>query len=133
MVWDRAGDIPEDVVSAAITFAQDVAREMTEESDEADKLIERVLSAVHPQFPARVTVEILKGETGRHVVIDPLIDQRKMINAIKEIRNATGWGLKESKDFIEAAEHERQKLPSITREKRHRLREGLRDTGYKLR
>jgi len=58
-------------------------------------------------------------------------EDRRRINAIKEVRAATGYGLKEAKEFVEKVETDGHcRLPAMTREKRLQLRENLRDTGY---
>jgi len=47
-------------------------------------------------------------------VLRLVIDRQHIIAAIKEMRDATGWGLKEAKDYVEYLKYEVLKHPRDT-------------------
>lgn len=96
------------------------------------------LDAISPSLRRRLLIEQLSGY-GTKIAIDPTHPQgsRQKINAIKWVRAATGWGLREAKDFVETAEGyvgaTYNHLPeNISNQQRYELGQNLRGTGYQL-
>jgi hypothetical protein len=134
-IWETSGDIPDEVVSAAINFAQEIAISLGE-SFLAEEVTNNVFASIHPGLPKRVTLDLLLGK-GNAAIIRDVNHQGDIlkINAIRAIRIATGFPLREAKivseDVMERGE--RWTLPStITRAKREELRQGLAGTGWRL-
>lgn len=96
------------------------------------------LDAISPSLRRRLLIEQMAGY-GSKIAIDPGVKSidRQKINAIKYVRAATGWGLKETKEFVETAEGYNNayhtQLPSdMSTDLRWNLGQNLRGTGYKL-
>lgn len=97
-----------------------------------DAVIE-LLDTIDPSIRRYMLLDNLKG-VGDHITADHTSGiVRQKINAIKEVRAATGYGLKEAKDLIDAADDGRVlKLPEMDWERKSRLQTALRGTGYML-
>lgn len=83
--------------------------------DEAAKLLGPVMQ--DKLYPATVTVEVVDAPGGIPAYVPPPVSERlseirtafrrgeggylNKIGMIKEVRTVTGWGLKDSKDFVE--------------------------------
>lgn len=60
-----------------------------------------------PPTPAEVEATLARVTMSKWLEIDAELDARKKIRAIKLLREATGLGLKDSKEAIEARERKR--------------------------
>lgn len=134
-IWENSGDIPDEIVSAAINFAQELALSLGE-SNLAEEITNNVFTSLHPGLPKRVTLDLLLGK-GSAAIVQDVNHQGNIlkINAIKAIRRATGFGLKEAKDISEDVMDRgmRWALPgTVTRANREELRRELIGTGWRL-
>lgn len=117
-----------------------LAREMVSiaATDWTEAETDQFLDAVSPSLRRRLLIEQMTGY-GSKIAFDPSMIHidRKKINAIKEVRTVTGWGLRETKDFVETAEGRTDafhtQLPDdMSTELRWQLAQNLRGTGYQL-
>ena len=125
------GKFSHDLIYAAIDFTrrcrEEIGDQLTQEK------INAMFDAFDPELKAQIFMTLLTGEIGT-VRITRHAGETRKINAIKGIRAITGWGLKESKDFIDALEIGKTlplngcfKLDEI-----RALRQQLLDTGYSV-
>jgi hypothetical protein len=115
-----------------------LAREMTRlaATDWTEAETDQFLDSISPSLRRRLLIESLTGY-GNRIALDTSVKDRQKINAIKWVRGATGWGLKEAKEFVEIAEGftggAYQQLPDdMNNELRWQLGQNLRGTGYQL-
>jgi ribosomal protein L7/L12 len=101
---------------------------------------ERFLEALNPSIRRHLLLRKLRG-VGTTLVLDRTAPERNKISAIKEIRAATGLGLREAKDLVELAEAAlsgvdiQSELPErrrLSQERLSDLGERLRGTGWRL-
>ena len=101
---------------------------------------ERFLEAVNPSIRRHLLLRKLRG-VGSILVLDRTVENRQKISAIKELRAATGLGLREAKDLVELAEAAlsgvdlNAELPGyrqLTRDRLEELELRLRGTGWRL-
>lgn len=119
--------IPKEIVWAAITFARTV-REYSYVTDDA---VEAMFDAFDPSLKRQVLLALLTPDS--YGIVRTVPNQpREKIRAIKEVRAVIGWGLKEAKEFIDAAETSQGIAVSKdwTPDQIHRLSEALKGTGY---
>lgn len=107
-------------------------------TDWTETEVDEFLDNISPGLRRRLLIEQLTGY-GSKIVIDAGVKSidRQKINAIKAVRQATNWGLKEAKDFVETAEGytgaTHTQLPSdMNTDMRWHLAQNLRGTGYQL-
>lgn len=124
-----------------------LARELIQlsRSDWTTAEAELFLDQLNPSIRRGLLMQEITGPLGR-LTLDPHHQlSRKKINAIKAIRSATGWGLKEAKEFVELASGEIDQcwvygksitdpvLPSeLGSERLNQLERDLAGTGYRL-
>ena len=124
------------VLESAVDFMQTVLAEV--EHEDAEDVVDRMFDAVDPQLKNRVLVYMLSGGAQRQhsLEIDTSVDprERRKINAIKAIRGATGYGLKEAKEAAELAESRGsvRLTASIDTGMLRSFRDELRGTGWKV-
>lgn len=101
---------------------------------------ERFLEALNPSIRRHLLLRKLRG-VGTTLVLDRTVRDRSKISAIKEIRAATGLGLREAKDLVELAEAAlsgvdiQSELPEhrrLTQSQLEQLSERLLNTGWRL-
>lgn len=107
-------------------------------TDWTETEVDEFLDNISPGLRRRLLIEQLTGY-GSKIVIDAGVKSidRQKINAIKAVRQATNWGLKEAKEFVETAEgyvgSAHTQLPSdMNTDSRWQLAQNLRGTGYQL-
>ena len=118
-----------------------LAREMISiaATDWTEAETDEFLDNISPSLRRRLLIENLTGY-GYKIVVNPSVHSldRQKINAIRAVRQATNWGLKEAKDFVDSAEGHPasgsfSQLPGdISRERHWQLAQDLRLTGYQL-
>jgi hypothetical protein len=124
------------VIESAVDFMQTVVAEVDE--DEAYEIVDRAFDAIDPGMKNRVLMYMLSGGASRQhsLEIDTSVapSDRKKINAIKAIRGATGYGLKEAKEAAEIAEAKGyvKLMASIDTGMLRSFRDELRGTGWKV-
>lgn len=121
-------EIDNEIVWAAIEFSRVVSKHSNVTEDQ----IEQMFDAFDPSLKRKVLMTVL-NPIGVVRSVDPS-GVRNKIQAIKEVRAATGWGLKEAKDFVELAEvGNGVQLPStFGYEVVEKLARQLQGTGYKV-
>lgn len=121
-------EIAKEIVWAAIEFT----RIVNKYSNVTEEQIEQMFDAFDPSLKRKVLMTVL-NPIGVVRSVDPT-EYRNKIQAIKEVRAATGWGLKEAKDFVELAEvGNGAHLPStFGYEVVEKLARQLQGTGYKV-
>ena len=120
--------MPREIVWAAIEFSKVVR----EHSDVTDEQIEKMFDAFDPGLKRAILMTAL-NPTGVVRCTEPS-GYRNKIQAIKEVRAITGWGLKEAKDFVELAEVDTgvQIPKNFGYEVIEKLSRALDGTGYKV-
>lgn len=117
-----------------------LAREMVSmaATDWSEAEVDEFLDAISPSLRRRLLIESMVGY-GNKIAIDTSMAnfRRQKIEAIKHVRAATGWGLKDAKDFVETAEgyigSNYLSLPeNMDHVSRMSLAQNLRGTGYWL-
>jgi hypothetical protein len=120
--------VPREIVWAAIEFA----RVVREHSDATDEQIEQMFDVFDPGLKRAILMTVLNPMG----IVRSAADNgyRNKIQAIKEVRALTGWGLKEAKDFVDLAEvGNGVKLPgTFGCEIVEKLSRALEGTGYKV-
>ena len=114
-----------------LDLAQDLIAEASEEwsADEASEF----LDALNPQIRKHLILAYMKGDRrNRYVVRDHShVGTTHKINAIRSWRAITRDGLREAKEAIERAEHEKVEIPKhVDPELRRQLSEDLKGTGW---
>jgi hypothetical protein len=119
--------IPKEIVWAAVDFAKTVRKY----SDISDEQVEQMLDAFDPSLKRQILMSTLNPKYGIRLENGTSLYK---INAIKEFRAVTGWGLRESKDFIELAETREGAAfpPQISAIQIDQLAQALVGTGYKV-
>lgn len=118
------------IVTAAIDFIR-LARE--EEGDMGAERVYAMMDAFDTDLRDEVILRLIVNDvTGPIRIVLQHEAIRQKINAIKEIRSVTRFGLKEAKDVVDLADEGR---PAIidgdwTTEQKHILSKGLHGTGY---
>lgn len=121
--------IAKEIVWAAIEFGRTVRRH----SDISDEQVEQMFDAFDPSLKRHILISALNPNYTLRIA-DPYRQGTSKINAIKEVRAAFGWGLKEAKEFVELAETRDGALipldqPAAAVEK---LSQALLPTGYRI-
>lgn len=127
------GKFSEDLIYAAIEFSRRCREEIGEEL--GTEKVTAMFDAFDPELKGQVFMTLLAGTIGTVRIERGSGYEVKKINAIKGIRGITGWGLKESKDFIDSIDPGKQQLLNgcFKMEEIRALREQLHDSGYFVR
>lgn len=120
------------LIYSAVEFIR-AANEETENGLEEEQVY-AMMDAFDPALKRQLMMEMLMGTAnGAMRVRAAWADGKAKINAIKEVRGATGLGLKEAKEVIDAADYRVSEIPgdwgNSTREQ---LARALQGTGYEL-
>ena len=93
-----------------------------------------MLDAFDPALKKQLLMEVLMGNIGGPMRVQAVWkDGKKKIEAIKEIRAATGFGLKEAKEVVDIADYGVSEIEGDWDGDTHnRLDRALQGTGYKL-
>lgn len=83
---------------AILRLARDLIRQSSTDWDETQA--EQFLDQLNPSIRRALILDLLTGP-GDMLTADLVAPQRNKIQAIKLVRQATGWGLKEAKEFVE--------------------------------
>ena len=93
-----------------------------------------MLDAFDPALKKQLLMEMLMGNIGGPMRVQAVWkDGKQKISAIKEIRAATGFGLKEAKEVLDIADYGVSEIAGDWDGDTHnRLDRALQGTGYKL-
>lgn len=91
-----------EILWAAIEFSRAV-KESVPDDDEYEQRIDAMFDAFDPSLKRQMLMYMLKGHTGGNMIIRCSSNQPSAINAIKAVRSATGFSLKDAKMAIDAA------------------------------
>lgn len=121
--------IPKTIVWAAITFV----RTVREHAYVADDAVEAMFDAFDPGLKRQVLLALLNPDSYGIVRVVPN-EPREKIMAIKQVRAIIGWGLKEAKEFIDAAETSQGGIApkEWSPDQLQRLSAALKGTGYTM-
>ena len=121
-------EIANEIVWAAIEFSRVVSKYSNVTEDQ----IEQMFDAFDPSLKRKILMTVLNPIGVIRAIEDA--GYRNKIQAIKEVRAATGWGLKEAKDFVESAETGNGvQIPgTFGDEVVEKLARSLQGTGYKV-
>lgn len=116
----------------AVEFLR-AANEETENGLEEEQVY-AMMDAFDPALKRQLMMEMLLGTAGGTMRVRAAWrDGKQKIQAIKEIRAATHFGLKEAKEVIDAADYGVSEIPgNWDNEIRSRLARALSGTGYEL-
>lgn len=118
------------IFNAALNFIR-LARE--EEGDMGAARVYAMMDAFDPDLRDEIMLRlIINDTTGPIRIVMQHEGIKQKINAIKEVRSVTRFGLKEAKDVLDLADEGRQAIieGDWTAEQRDALSTGLRGTGY---
>lgn len=121
-----------ELIYAAVGFMQAANKEI---GDIADEKIEAMFDAFDPSLRRQILMMMIKGEvSGPMRIKRGAAKQYFKINAIKEIRAITGFGLKEAKDVTDTADIGETAViqGNFTIDQRQKLAAGLAGTGYEV-
>lgn len=122
----------DDLIYATIEFSRRCREEIGEEL--GLEKVNAMLDAFDPELKNEVFMVLLTGSVGTVRVERASGYDVKKINCIKGIRAITGWGLKESKDFVDSIDPGKAALLNgcFKMEEIRALREQLMGTGYSV-
>ena len=118
------------IFNAALNFIR-LARE--EEGDMGAARVYAMMDAFDPDLRDEIMLRlIINDTTGPIRIVMQHEGIKKKINAIKEVRSMTRFGLKEAKDVLDLADEGRNAIieGDWTAEQRDALSKSLRGTGY---
>jgi ribosomal protein L7/L12 len=118
------------IFNAALNFIR-LARE--EEGDMGAARVYAMMDAFDPDLRDEIMLRlIINDTTGPIRIVMQHEGIKQKINAIKEVRSVTRFGLKEAKDVLDLADEGRNAIieGDWTAEQRDALSTGLRGTGY---
>lgn len=120
------------LIYSAVEFLR-AANEETENGLEEEQVY-AMMDAFDPALKRQLMMEMLMGTAnGTMRVRAAWADGKRKIEAIKEVRAATRFGLKEAKEVLDAADYGVTEIPgNWDSETRNRLARGLACTGYEL-
>lgn len=122
----------QNLIWKAIEFARTAKEELGD--DLGEDRIAAMFDAFDPSLQRQLLMEMMMGHTGgsmRIRLIDP--NNRQAINAIKAVRGATRYGLREAKDIIDAAHQNISVIDgSWDSDTYYQLKRDLVGTGYEL-
>jgi len=125
--------------SKLIYNAAEFLRAANEELEDGvgEEQVYAMLDAFDPALKRQLLMEMLMGNIGGPMRVQAVHQgdtaQRKKIEAIKEIRAATGFGLKEAKEVVDIADYGVSEIPGDWDGDTHnQLDRALQRTGYKL-
>jgi hypothetical protein len=108
-------DYKEEIVQNGIQFMRSITEAYG--SDEGLRLWDTIASTLDPDVKGQIFFAMLSGHYQGRILITAIRRDASMshtginrVNMIKALRNATGWGLKESKDAIDALIDNHQKI-----------------------
>jgi len=121
----------EEFLHATMSFMRAVDREVGVNEENVEQLLDQIAPGLRKKLLLMAITGDLAGDITIHSVAT--VNKQK-INAIKEVRRATGLGLKEAKDIVELADQKgwvniQGEFPYKVR---NELGKGLRGTGYEL-
>lgn len=116
----------------AVEFLRAANEEL--ENGLGEEQVYAMLDAFDPALKRQLLMEMLMGHVGGVLRVRSVWSEGKQkINAIKEIRAATGFGLKEAKNVIDAADTGVAEIEgNWNRDTYNRLARSLHGTGYEL-
>ena len=119
----------------AVEFLRAANEEL--EDGVGEEQVYAMLDAFDPALKRQLLMEMLMGNIGGAMRVRAVHQgdtaQRKKIEAIKEIRAATGFGLKETKDVVDAADYGVSEITGDWDGDTHyHLGRALQGTGYEL-
>jgi hypothetical protein len=102
------------IVRASIAFLTDVSNAI-DDSDLALSMFEKLGEVIDPNLKGEVLLAMLTGSVSNRAYISTTgFDLSNKVACIKAIRVATGFGLKEAKDFVDGMyQHKEYKLELI--------------------
>ena len=118
------------IFNAALNFIR-LARE--EEGDMGAARVYAMMDAFDPDLRDEIMLRlIINDTTGPIRIVMQHEGIKQKINAIKEVRTMTRFGLKEAKDVLDLADEGRNAIIAgdWTAEQKDTLSKGLRGTGY---
>lgn len=120
------------LIYSAVDFLR-AANEETENGLEEEQVY-AMMDAFDPALKRQLMMEMLIGTAnGTMRVQATWTDGKQKIQAIKEVRAATRFGLKEAKGVIDAADYGVSEIPgNWNSDTRNQLARGLSGTGYEL-
>lgn len=126
--------LPEEHKSNLIASGIQFLRTITEAygSTRGMEMWEKISEYVDPELKGQIFFALLTGgfETSINVTgLLPVNGQLMLIYAIKEVRAATGWGLKEAKDFVEMVRDGKQGVITCDPKNRSKIINNLNAVG----
>lgn len=120
------------LVYAVIEFLKAANEELGEDITE-DKVF-AMIDAFDPSLRRQMLMQVIAGEIGdmETLKVIQISNNPQKINAIKEIRSATGLGLKEAKDVCEGHEISTRNFYNWNTGKHRDLHNAIRVYGYEL-
>lgn len=90
----------EDIVHTGISFMRAITEAYG--NDEGLKLWDAIGSTLDPDVRGHILFAMLTGDFSGRIRVTGTVHGVQMVPAIKAIRAATNWGLKEAKDAVDA-------------------------------
>ena len=95
--------IPEDHKTAVISNGLHFMRSITEAygADEGLKLWDTITNTLDPDVKGQIFFAMITGTHNDTILLSSVYTGADAVSCIKEIRNWTGYGLKEAKDIVD--------------------------------
>ena len=126
--------IPEDHKDAVISNGLHFMRSITEAygADEGMRLWETIASTLDPDVKGQIFFAMLTGTHNNRIVLRRVGPNTDRVARIKEIRNWTGYGLKEAKDASDLVEMGKPMSLAVKPQEYAQAVLGLRRVGFEV-
>jgi hypothetical protein len=94
------GENKEDVIQTGISFMRAITEAYG--NDEGLKLWDIISETLDPDVRGQILFTMLTGNVSGRICVTRIEPYMQIIPAIKAVRAATGWGLKDAKDAVDA-------------------------------
>lgn len=124
--------IPEDHNTAVVSTGLHFMRAITEAygTDEGLRLWDTIAGTLDPDVKGQIFFAMITGTHNDTILLSSVYAGADAVSCIKEIRNWTGYGLKEAKDTLDSVREKRAVKIKVKPSEHHRATAGLRKVGF---
>ena len=124
--------IPEDHSTAVVSTGLHFMRAITEAygTDEGLRLWDTIASTLDPDVKGQIFFAMITSTHNDTILLSSVYTGADAVSCIKEIRNWTGYGLKEAKDTLDLVRGKLTAKIKVKPSEHHRATTGLRKVGF---
>ena len=124
--------IPEDHSTAVVSAGLHFMRAITEAygADEGMRLWNTIADTLDPDVKGQIFFAMITGTHNDTILLSGVYANADAVSCIKEIRNWTGYGLKEAKDTLDLVRAKRAVKLKVKPAEHHLATAGLRKVGF---